>query len=158
MAQGSRIEWSNLTGGAATLQSVYGFFGSLGATATNSRYEPRTIYDRASGRVIVTMESLGCNGAISSIVIAVSKDSNLNDGRYFASLNTALTINDQALALHRAAISVDANGIYISAAQYNNSCGGWQGTESWVIGKSAAAGGGLYNGGQDRARDRARLA
>jgi hypothetical protein len=147
MAEGSRIEWTNLTGGAATLQSVYSFFGSLGTTATNSLYDPRCIYDSVSGRFIVTMENLGSNGAISNIDIAVSKDSNPNDGWYFASLNTALTINGQATASDRPSVSVDANNIYISAPQYNNSGGGWQGTESWVIGKTAGAGGGLYNGG-----------
>jgi hypothetical protein len=147
MAEGSRIEWTNLTGGAATLQSVYSFFGSLGTTATNSLYDPRCIYDSVSGRFIVTMENLGSNGAISNIDIAVSKDSNPNDGWYFASLNTALTINGQATSSDRPSVSVDANNIYISAPQYNNSGGGWQGTESWVIGKTAGAGGGLYNGG-----------
>jgi hypothetical protein len=147
MAEGSRIEWTNLTGGAASLQSVYSFFGSLGTTATNSLYDPRCIYDSASGRFIVIMENLGSNGAVSNINIAVSKDSNPNDGWYFASLNTALTINGQATASDRATISVDANNIYISAPQYNNTGGDWQGTESWVIGKTAGAGGGLYNGG-----------
>jgi hypothetical protein len=62
-------------------------------------------------------------------------------------LNTALTINGVATASDRATISVDANNIYISAPQYNNAGGGWQGTESWVIGKTVGAGGGLYNGG-----------
>src|SRR5216684_3438091 len=45
MAEGSRIEWTNLTGGAPTLQSVYQFFQPLGASATNSLYDPRCIYD-----------------------------------------------------------------------------------------------------------------
>jgi hypothetical protein len=147
MAEGSRIEWTNLTGGGAALQSVYSFFSSLGAAATNSLYDPRCIYDAASGRFIVIMENLGAGGAISNIAIAVSKDSNPNNGWYFASLNTALTINGVATASDRATISVDANNIYISAPQYNNAGGGWQGTESWVIGKTAGAGGGLYNGG-----------
>lgn len=147
MAEGSRIEWTNLTGGVATVQSVYSFFSPLGATATNSLYDPRCIYDSASGRFIIIMENLGSNGAVSSIDIAVSKDSNPNDGWYFSSLNTALTINGQATASDRATVSVDANNIYISAPQYNNSGGGWQGTEAWVIGKTAGAGGGLYNGG-----------
>lgn len=147
MAEGSRIEWTNLTGAGAALQSVYSFFSSLGTAATNSLYDPRCIYDAASGRFIVIMENLGSGGAISNIAIAVSKDSNPNDGWYFASLNTALAINGVATASDRATISVDANNIYISAPQYNNAGGGWQGTESWVIGKTVGAGGGLYNGG-----------
>ena len=147
MAEGSRIEWTDLAGGTPTIQSVYSFFASLGATATNSLYDPRCIYDSASGRFIVIMENIGSNGAVSNIDIAVSKDSNPNDGWYFASLNTSLTINGQLTSSDRPSISVDANNIYISAPQYNVNVSGFAGTETWVIGKTAGAGGGLYNGG-----------
>jgi len=147
MAEGSRIEWTNLTGGAATVQSVYSFFSSLGATATNSLYDPRCIYDSASGRFIIIMENIGSNGAISNIDIAVSKDSNPNDGWYFASLNTSLTINGQLTSSDRPSITVDGSNIYITAPQYNVNVSGYAGTETWVIGKTAGAGGGLYNGG-----------
>src|SRR5437870_8026229 len=82
MAEGTRIEWTNLTGGAATLQSVFQFFKPLGATATNSLYDPRCVYDSASGRFIVAMENIGSNGTISNIDIAVSETSNPNDGWY----------------------------------------------------------------------------
>ncbi|RTL76441.1 MAG: phosphoesterase [Bradyrhizobiaceae bacterium] len=147
MAEGSRIEWTNLTGGAATIQSVYSFFSSLGATATNSLYDPRCIYDSASGRFIIIMENIGSNGAVSNIDIAVSKDSNPNDGWYFASLNTSLTINGQLTSSDRPSITVDGSNIYITAPQYNVNVSGYAGTETWVIGKTAGAGGGLYNGG-----------
>ncbi|MEO8320833.1 MAG: phosphoesterase, partial [Bradyrhizobium sp.] len=147
MAEGSRIEWTNLTGGAATVQSVYSFFNSLGATATNSLYDPRVIFDATSGRFIIIMENIGSNGAVSNIDIAVSKDSNPNDGWYFASLNTSLTINGQLTSSDRSTISVDANNIYITAPQYNVNVPGFAGTETWVIGKTAGAGGGLYSGG-----------
>ncbi len=147
MAEGSRIEWTNLTGGAATVQSVYSFFSSLGATATNSLFDPRCIYDSASGRFIILMENIGANGTVSNIDIAVSKDSNPNDGWYFASLNTSLTINGQLTSSDRPSISVDGSNIYITAPQYNVNVSGYAGTETWVIGKTAGAGGGLYNGG-----------
>jgi hypothetical protein len=147
MAEGSRIEWTNLAGGAPTLQSVYQFFQPLGATATNSLFDPRCFYDSASGRFIVMMDNIGSNGTISNIDIAVSKTSNPNDGWYFASLNTSLTINGQLTSSDRPTISVDATNIYITAPQYNVSVPGYAGTESWVIGKTAGAGGGIYNGG-----------
>ncbi len=147
MAEGSRIEWTNLAGGAATVQSVYSFFSSLGATATNSLFDPRCIYDSASGRFIIIMENIGSNGTISNIDIAVSKDSNPNDGWYFASLNTSLTINGQLTSSDRPSITVDGSNIYITAPQYNVNVSGYAGTETWVIGKTAGAGGGLYNGG-----------
>ena len=140
MAEGSRIEWTNLAGGAPTIQSVYSFFSSLGATATNSLFDPRCIYDSASGRFIIIMENIGSNGAVSNIDIAVSKDSNPNDGWYFASLNTSLTINGQLTSSDRPSISVDASNIYITAPQYNVNVSGYAGTETWVIGKTAGAG------------------
>jgi hypothetical protein len=40
-AEGSRIEWTNPTGGAPVLQSIYDFFAPLGASATNSLSHPR---------------------------------------------------------------------------------------------------------------------
>src|SRR5216683_6617243 len=76
MAENSRIEWTNLTGGATTIQSVYSFFGSLGSTATNALFDPRAVYDPINQRYIVTMDNIGSGGTISNIDIAVSKTSN----------------------------------------------------------------------------------
>lgn len=44
-------------------------------------------------------------------------------------------------------ISVDGSNIYITSTQYNVNVSGTAGTESWVIGNTAGAGGGIYNGG-----------
>jgi hypothetical protein len=147
MLDGARIEWSNLTGGAATTQSVYSFFGSLGAAATNSLYHPRAVYDAVNGRYIVTMDNIGSAGTVSNADIAVSKDSNPNDGWYFASLNTSLTINGQLTSSDHPMLSVDGSNIYIAASQYNVNVPGYAGTALWVIGDTAGAGGGIYNGG-----------
>jgi hypothetical protein len=113
-AEASRIEWTNLTGGAPTLQSVYRFFSPLGATATNSLFDPRAAYDIVNNRYVVTMDNLGSNGAISNIDIAVSKDSNPNDGWYFASLNTSLTVNGQLTGSDTPVVSVDGTNIYVT--------------------------------------------
>jgi hypothetical protein len=43
MVEGSRIEWTNLAGGSATLQSTYDFFSSL--SPTGGLYDPRCVYD-----------------------------------------------------------------------------------------------------------------
>jgi len=50
----------------------------------------------------------GASGGVSAIDIAVSKDANPNDGWYFASLNTALTINNQLTASDRPMLSSTA--------------------------------------------------
>jgi hypothetical protein len=147
MAEGSLIEWTNLAGGAPTQQSVYQFFKPLGSSKTNALFDPRAVYDPINQRYIVTMDNIGSGGTISNIDIAVSKTSNPNDGWYFASLNTALTINGRATSSDTPVVSVDGSNIYIAAPQYNISGGGLLGTEVWVFGDTAGAGGGIYNGG-----------
>jgi len=114
------------------------FFSSL--SPTGGLYDQRCVYDPINQRYIVIME-YGASGGVSAIDIAVSKDANPNDGWYFASLNTALTINNQLTASDRPMLSVDGTNIYITATQ------GSAGTECWVIGDTAGAGGGIYNGG-----------
>jgi hypothetical protein len=146
-AEGSRIAWTSLTGSNATNQSVYSFFGSLGSTLTNSLFDPQIVYDSVNHRYIVTIDNIGSGGTISNIDIAVSKDSNPNDGWYFASLNTSLIINNQLTSSDQPRLSADGTNIYITASQYNVNVSGYAGTECWVIGDTAGAGGGIYNGG-----------
>ncbi|MGX7871608.1 beta strand repeat-containing protein [Mesorhizobium sp. ORM6] len=149
MAEGSRVEWTDLSGGggASSFQSIYQFYGSLPASARNSLFDPRAAYDSVNQRYVVTADNIGSNGTISNIDIAVSKDSNPNDGWYFYSLNTSLTINSQLTAADQPTVSLDGTNIYITAPQYNVNVSGFAGTEQWVIGDTAGAGGGIYNGG-----------
>jgi hypothetical protein len=147
MMEGSRIEWTNLAGGSPALQSVYNFFSPLGATAASSLNHPRCVYDSINQRYIVVMDNSASGHTVSNIDIAVSKDSNPNDGWYFASLNTSLTINGQLTSADSPTVSVDGSNIYITASQYNVNVSGYAGTECWVIGDTAGAGGGIYNGG-----------
>ncbi len=105
------------------------------------------MYDSINQRYIVVMDNSPSGHTISNIDIAVSKDSNPNDGWYFASLNTSLTINNQLTAADSPTVSVDGTNVYITASQYNVNVSGYAGTECWVIGDTAGAGGGIYNGG-----------
>jgi hypothetical protein len=145
MVEGSGIEWTDLAGGSPTLQSTYDFFSSL--SPTGGLYDPRCIYDSINQRYIVIMQSEASGATISDIDIAVSKDSNPNDGWYFSQLNTSLTINGQLTASDRPMLSIDGSNIYITAPQFDVNDSGAPGTESWVIGDTAGAGGGIYNGG-----------
>jgi hypothetical protein len=145
MMEGSRIEWTNLAGGSPTSQSVYNFFAPLGTTAANSLHHPRSVFDTVNQRYIVIMDNSASNRTISNIDIAVSKDSNPNDGWYFASLNTSLTINGQLTSADSPTLSVDGTNIYIAATMYNVNVSGSPGTETWVIGDTAGAGGGIYS-------------
>src|SRR6266481_9916840 len=124
MVEGSRIEWTNLTGGSPTLQSTYNFFSSL--APTGGLYDQRCAYDAVNQRYIVIMQ-YGASGA-SDIDIAVSKDSNPNDGWYFSQLNTSLAINGQLTGSDRPMLAIDGSNLYITAAQYKVS-GGYVGTE-----------------------------
>jgi Ca2+-binding RTX toxin-like protein len=146
-AESSMIEWTNLTGGNAVTQSAFSFFSSLGATATNALFDMTAAYDAVNGRFVVLADNLASNGAVSNIDIAVSKDSNPNDGWYFASLNTALTINGQLTAADRPIVSVDGSNIYIVSPQYNVNVSGYAGTAQFVIGDRFGPGGGIYRGG-----------
>src|SRR5258707_15338912 len=74
MVEGSRIEWSNLSGGSPTVQSTYNFFGSL--SPTGGLYDQRCVYDVVNQRYIVIMQYGASGNTISDIDIAVSKDSN----------------------------------------------------------------------------------
>src|SRR5258708_11816066 len=148
MVEGSRIEWTNLAGGSPTLQSTYNFFSSL--SPTGGLYDQRCVYDSVNQRYIVIMQYAASGATISGIDIAVSKDSNPNDGWYFASLNTSLTINGQLTGSDRPMLSADGTNIYITAAQFNVNISGYVGTESWVIGDTAGPGGGIFNGGTPR--------
>src|SRR5713101_10015253 len=89
MVEGSRIEWTNLAGGSPKLQSTYDFFSSL--SPTGGMYYQRCVYDSVHQRYIVIMEYGASGNTISDIDIAVSKDSNPNDGWYFSQLNTSIT-------------------------------------------------------------------
>jgi hypothetical protein len=145
MVEGSRIEWTDLAGGSPTLRSTYEFFSSL--SPTGGLYDPRCVYDSVNQRYVVIMQYLASGGTKSDIDIAVSKDSNPNDGWYFSSLNTSLTINGQLTASDRPMLSADGTNIYITAAQFNVNGSDYVGTESWVIGDTAGPDGGLYNAG-----------
>ncbi|QDW42164.1 phosphoesterase [Bradyrhizobium sp. KBS0727] len=147
MMEASRIEWTNLAGASPTLQSVYNFYAPLGAAADTSLHHPRCVYDSVNQRYIAIMDNSASGRTISTIDIAVSKDSNPNDGWYFAALNTSLTINGQLTSADSPTLSVDGTNIYITATQYNVNVSGSPGTECWVIGDTAGAGGGIYNGG-----------
>src|SRR5580692_6488327 len=137
MAESSKIEWTNLSGGAAVNESLYTLFGSLPASETNSLIDVRVGYDSVNQRFVVMADNLGSN--VSDIDIAVSKDSNPNDGWYVGSANSELTISGSATQADMPYLSVDGTNIYVSASQFGST---FAGTEEWVFSDS-----GIYTGG-----------
>src|SRR6478735_4344045 len=126
MIEGSRIEWTNLTGGSPTVQSVYSFFSPL--APTGGLYDQRIVYDSVNQRFVAIMQYLASDGTTTAIDIAVSKDSNPNDGWTFSQLNTTVTINGQLTDSDRPMLAVDGSNVYITAPQYNINGTGFAGT------------------------------
>ncbi|WP_296709382.1 alkaline phosphatase family protein, partial [Rhodoblastus sp.] len=137
MVESSKIEWTNLTGGAAVNQSLYTLFAALPAAQRNSLLDARVAYDSVNQRFVVMAENLGSNA--SNIDIAVSKTSNPNDGWYVGSVNSLLTINGSATFADMPYLSVDGTNIYVSENQYGSTL---VGTQEWVFSDS-----GIYTGG-----------
>jgi len=139
MAESSKIEWTNLSGGAAFTESLYTLFSPLGASATNSLLDARVVFDSVNQRFVVMAENLGTN--LSNIDIAVSKDANPNDGWYVGSFNSLLTINgDVTTYADMPYLSVDGKNIYVSENQYGTSK---EGTQETVFSNSIYSGGAL---------------
>jgi hypothetical protein len=137
MAESSKIEWTNLTGGAAVNLSMYTLFAALPAAQRNSLLDARVAYDSVNQRFVVMAENLGSSA--SNIDIAVSKDSNPNDGWYVGSVNSLLTINGSATFADMPYLSVDGTNVYVSENQYGSTL---VGTQEWVFSDS-----GIYTGG-----------
>ena len=127
------------------MQSVYSFFSPL--SPTGGLYDQRIAYDSVNQRFVVIMQYLAPGATATDIDIAVSKDSNPNDGWTFSQLNTTVTINGQSTGSDRPMLAVDGSNVYITAPQYGLSASAYAGTENWIIGDTAGAGGGIYGGG-----------
>ena len=70
MVEGSRIEWTNLSGGLPVLQSTYNFFAPLAPTGGLS--DPRVVYDSVNQRFIVIMQ-YAASGATGSSIGPIAK-------------------------------------------------------------------------------------
>ena len=120
MAESSKIEWTNLSGGAAVNESLYTLFGSLPASETNSLLDVRVDYDSVNQRFVVMADTSRIERQ-RYIDIAVSKDPNPNDGWYVGSANSELTISGSLRTqADMPYLSVDGTNIYVSASQYGS--------------------------------------
>ena len=145
--ESSKVEWTDLSGGGSkTDTSLYSIFSSLDPTQVNALFDARTVYDGVNNRFVLTAANLNKDGS-TNIDVAVSKDSNPNDGWNVGSLNTSLMLNGQLTSADMPYLSVDGKNIYITSPQYNASGGAFQGTEAFVIGDTSGPGGGIYGGG-----------
>jgi hypothetical protein len=141
-AEGSQYDVSNLSGGAAATASLYTLFAPLGSSQDNNLRYPSSAYDSSTGQFVLIALNSGPSGSgVSTIDIAVSKDSNPADGWSVAALNTALTIGGQPAAADVPSVSVSNGNIYLTAPELFVNTGGNAGTGAWVIGEGSIASG-----------------
>jgi hypothetical protein len=139
-AEGSRYEISNLAGASATTSSLTSLFASLGSSQDYNLRYASSAYDSTTGKFILIAENTGPSGSgVSTIDIAVSKDSNPADGWSLAALNTALTINGSLTTGDLPSLSVSNGNIYLTEPEYVASNFQKVGTGAWIVSESSVA-------------------
>ena len=111
------IQWFTKDGVQQNLQTLQSFFSTL--NAVNFSFDPKVIYDQYADRfVVITLErrliAAGDPVNSSRILIAVSKTSNPNDGWWYQSINSLLTIGTSTGFADYPGLAVDDNAIYIT--------------------------------------------
>ncbi len=151
--ENARIQWYDKSGNLQSDQSLNAFFGLPNSTEIS---DSRVVYDNVNNRFV--LESDGYSNS-SFINIAVSKDSNPNDGWNFATIDTSLTINGQDTWADFPGLATDGKAIYITAAMRSffpygvpNANDLFEESHLWVINDGVGTGG-LYDGGAVQVSD-----
>ncbi|TYL83074.1 Ig-like domain-containing protein [Bradyrhizobium cytisi] len=120
--------------------SLHSLFSPLGATLDNNLLDARATYDSSTGHYVVIADNFqpGTGNFATNIDIAVSIDSNPNDGWYLASIDTSNGATTQSDMPH---LSVSNGKIYISAPEFIDAGGGYNNGEFVVNESSVIAAG-----------------
>ncbi|MET3907538.1 hypothetical protein ABID59_001879 [Bradyrhizobium sp. S3.3.6] len=115
--------------------SLYSLFSPLGATLDNNLLDARATYDSSTGHYVVIADNFqpGTGNFATNIDIAVSIDSNPNDGWYLASIDTSNGATTQSDMPY---LSVSNGKIYISAPEFIDAGGGYNNGE-FVVNESS---------------------
>lgn len=120
---------------------VGSFFESL-APLTGT-FDPKVIYDQYNGKfVVVSLEQTTSPSQTSRILAAVSQTSDPNDGWYFTSINSKISISGNQTYADYPGLVVGTDAIYITANMFRFSTGAYAGGRLWIIGKTS-----FYSGG-----------
>ena len=134
------IEWFTKAGVTQNSQSLASFFSSL--SPLTGTFDPKVIYDQYDGRfVVVTLERTTSPSNTSRIFVAVSQTSDPNDGWYYISINSAITIGTLSWADYPG-FAVGNNAVFITNNMFSFSTGLFTGARLWIINKSP-----FYSGG-----------
>lgn len=143
------IEWFTKAGvnevskrlGKNSADAIGSFFESL--TPLTGTFDPKVIYDQYNGRfVVVALEQTTSPSQTSRILVAVSQTSNPNDGWYFTSINSKISISGNQTYADYPGLAVGTDAIYITANMFRFSTGAYAGGRLWIIGKTS-----FYSGG-----------
>ena len=127
---------TDLSGGAATTNSQFQLFSSLGTTLDNSVFDTRAAYDSSTGRFVMIANNLQPGGTSTNIDIAVSRDSNPADGWYIGSIDTSEGGTAQSDMPY---LSVSNGNIYLAAPEFAS--GPLVGSGEWVVSESSVISG-----------------
>lgn len=123
-------------------QSLRTFFGSLSVPANNFTFDPKVVYDNASGRfVVMTMEVTdnGTGPGTSRLLIAASQGSDPTTGTWrFTAINSNVAIGGINHWADYPGFAVDEEAIYISSNLFRYQFQGFNygGARLWIIPKT----------------------
>ena len=144
----ARIQWYDKNGALQSDQSLNAFFNLPNNVAVG---DSRVVYDAVNNRFVVETDEAS-NGS-SAIGVAVSKDSNPNDGWNFTSINTDLFANGLATWADFPGLATDGKAIYLTAQMRSvlpygvpNPNDTFEESHLWIINDGAGTGG-FYDGG-----------
>ena len=125
-----------------TQTDATGFFEPAPASALNTLFDPRIIYDQHDNRfVLVALEhrTLAADGVDSSrILIAVSETMNPTGNWIFRAINSAPTINGNVTWADFPRIAVDGDALYITANMFSVDPANqvFAGSRLWILDKA----------------------
>ena len=135
-AETSHYEITDLSGNPIVSNgSLYSLFAPLGATLVNNLLDARAAYDSSTGHYVVVVDNFqpGTGNFATNIDVAVSIDSNPNDGWYLASIDTS---NGSTTQSDMPYLSVSNGKIYISTPEFIDAGGGYNNGE-FVVNESS---------------------
>jgi len=135
------IQWTDVVGGAKFVSSLTDFLSPLGLFTYP--VDGRTIYDAASDRFIFSAADKDQSGN-QHYLLAVTKDSNPNDGWNFQSFDPL----DPKALIDQPTAATDGTSIYLSGSIDPSDNPGYQTSQMLVVGSQSADGGpGIFGGG-----------
>jgi hypothetical protein len=152
--ESARIQWYDKTGKLLSDQSLNRFFNVPDSAILA---DARVVYDSVRNRFVVESDQAFENK--SSILLAVSKDSDPSHGWHFSSINTTLTINGQQTWADFPGLATDGDAVYLTGVMRSFEPFGFPDYRNpfveshlWIIDAGVGTGG-FYDGGPLKVSD-----